>query len=678
MEKILHFLETKKWLALSIVLVLTFLSYSNILANGFVWDDPDFYGNWPALYSLDSVGSLLGGELPAQHQGVYRPLRSIFQLFIFQLFGGQNQLIETGHVENAFGYHLISLLIHLAAVVAVYLLIEQLTKNRHVAFLSSLFFGLHPIHTEAISFFTTSVDIIGAVFFLYAVYFYLKSNSARIQNFYLTSIIFGWLAFFSYEFTLVLPLMLILLDLYKNNFEYRVMAKKIKNYIPYFVGVVVWIIIRASLPIASRAFDAEQQSGLITRVFNTSKAFIKYIYLLFIPYPQTVYHEIKINQNLADPKIIISIILLLALFGLAIYLAKRKPLISLVIGWFFLSLAAVTNVFPTGIIMAEKYTYLASVGTCLLMGWLVYNLLKSTKKYLVVGGVLLIITITFSYAGLTFARNFDWKSDKTLWQKTLASRPDYGRVHNNIGYLYAKEKNYNEALPHLEKAKALEPNLAIVYENLATVYDELGEYKLAIEHYQQAIKLQPNIAETYNNFGVTYQKLGQLEQALEQYEKAVTVEPRYYLAYSNAGVINLLQSDFEAAKDNFEAALKINPNFGRGHHGLAVSLVNLQSIDEAIKHYYQSIALSPTLIDNYSHLASIYSRQNEPQQAISILRQGIEAVPDDPELRTNLAVMFANQGDLAAAVEEIKKALELDPKFEPALEVLGQLQKATK
>src|SRR3989344_40794 len=117
MKKLLNFIEKNRAGALAIIFILTALVYSNIFANQFVQDDPDFYQNWPALYSFESLPRLVLGEVPIQHFGVFRPLRSIIQLFIFQILGSTNLI----------GYHLLSLAIHLIGAWLFYWLTEKIT-----------------------------------------------------------------------------------------------------------------------------------------------------------------------------------------------------------------------------------------------------------------------------------------------------------------------------------------------------------------------------------------------------------------------------------------------------------------------------------------------------------------------------------------------------------------------
>lgn len=675
MDKIINFLTQKKLVSLVIILVLTTLVYSNIFSNKLVWDDPDFYQNWLALYSYKNIPNLLAGELPPQHLGVYRPLRSVFQLVIIQLLGTKISTIGTENITNTFGFHLISLIIHLAGVLGVYFFIEILGKNRAWAFLTALIFALHPIHVEAITYLTTSIDVIGVVLLFWSIYFYLKSQEINQKINYLISIILAWLAFFTYEITLVLPLLLILADLYKNDFDWQKLKTKIKYYFAYFTGVFLWLIIRLSLSakIKSRALSSTLEITTGERILTTSKAFLKYLYLLFVPYPLNVYHKIDFAKNLFETKVILSVLTLLALVILAFVLTKKSKVIAFCIFWFFLGLAAVANIFPTGIVMAEKYTYLSSLSISLFLGWSIYLLLKQEKRIIQAFGIILILAITIPYGYLTYARNADWQSDEVLWQKTLKQRPDYGRVYNNLGFVHAKNKDYQKALEYLEKAKELEPNLPIIYQNLGSTYDELGEYEKAIAHYQKAIELKGELAETYNNLGVVYRKLNQLDQALASYQKAIETDPLYFISYSNTGVIYLMQENWDKAQEYFQKALELNPNFGQAHHGLAITYVNQKEYEKATEHYEKSMSLMPELTDNYNHLASIYLQQNNQEKAIEILRKGVTANPTDAELHFNLGVVLANNKQSQEAVTEIKKVLELEPNYPKAQETIDKI-----
>src|SRR3989344_2219683 len=605
MNAILNFFDRHRTGSLGIILALTILAYSNIFTNQFVWDDPDFYKNWALLYRFDSIGTLLQGTLPVQHAGVYRPLRSAVQLVLFQLFGGTNLI----------GYHTVSLLIHLSSVVAVYLIIGQLTKRRVAATVGALLFGLHPIHIEAISYITTSIDVIGVMLLLWSVYAYLRwRDPPADRRWQWLSVLLGWLAFFTYEMTIVLPLLLLLIEWQRSEWSVSAAEKKIKIHWPYWLGVITILTARSLIGVGQRALTPDpSQSSLPIRLMTMGKSIVKHLYLLFMPFDLNVFHKINLTTTLAEPRALMAWISVIGLFVLTIVYIKKLRLVGFGLLWFFIALLPGSNVIPTGIIMAEKDTYL-----------------------------------------------------------------DSGGVYSNLGFSYYYQKDYQRALELFEKAKELEPQLPLIYHNLGNVYDELGQYDLAIENFQKALELRDfgeyyNYAETYNNMAIVYQNQNDFARAVENFQKAIEIDPTYFRAYSNWGVINLLTEDYEQAKTNFERAIEINPRMAAAHHGLAAALVNLGDLDTALSHYQRSMALDATLVDNYNHLASIYVQQNKTTEAIDVLQRGVTANPDDVGLTTNLAIVLANSGRLDEARTAVKRALEIDQNFQAAQQLSQQL-----
>jgi protein O-mannosyl-transferase len=217
-----------KYIYLSILLFLTVLVYLNIFENEFTWDDKSFIVEWQEIKSFENFGKFLQGIVPVGHSGVYRPVRTIFYAISYGIWG-----------LNPFGYHLQSLLIHLSATILIFYISCHIVKNNKIAFLASLIFGVHPIHTESITVMTSSFDTLGIVFFLASFYTYILYEDNK--NILIISLFFAALAFFTYELTLTLPLLFILYD-----FCIRKNLKK-KPYLWYFSILIFYFIVRQSI-----------------------------------------------------------------------------------------------------------------------------------------------------------------------------------------------------------------------------------------------------------------------------------------------------------------------------------------------------------------------------------------------------------------------------------------------
>ena len=136
------------------ILLAVTLSFANTFANDFVLDDYEVIKGWPLTHHLSSLPRFFINYIPLDGQGdVYSPGRTFLQALNFTLWG-----------MDSFGYHLFALLVHVAGTFLVYLITWHLVKNRTIAFLTSLFFGIHPVHVESVAFLSASVENAGFVF----------------------------------------------------------------------------------------------------------------------------------------------------------------------------------------------------------------------------------------------------------------------------------------------------------------------------------------------------------------------------------------------------------------------------------------------------------------------------------------------------------------------------------
>src|SRR5205085_7967194 len=109
-------------------------------------------------------------NLPRLLAASYRPLRDISHAFDFAMWG-----------ENAAGFHLTNVLIHLSNTLLVFALIRRLAGDLGVAFVAALVFAVHPIQTDAVTYISGRRDILFSLFYLLSFYCYLnyRARGAR-------------------------------------------------------------------------------------------------------------------------------------------------------------------------------------------------------------------------------------------------------------------------------------------------------------------------------------------------------------------------------------------------------------------------------------------------------------------------------------------------------------------
>src|SRR3989344_1516695 len=161
---------------LLIISILTGFSFSNIFQNQFATDDIGYFYNWQIPKHFENIPKIFTQDsVPLDEKGVYRPVKALAIMVVYKVWG-----------LNVVGYHLVGLMVHLLCTVLVYLITLEIIQNVRyrefskekpkfkgqnynsklksekksiihntysiIPFITALLFGVHPIHTEAITF----------------------------------------------------------------------------------------------------------------------------------------------------------------------------------------------------------------------------------------------------------------------------------------------------------------------------------------------------------------------------------------------------------------------------------------------------------------------------------------------------------------------------------------------
>jgi tetratricopeptide (TPR) repeat protein len=136
-------------------------------------------------------------------------------------------------------------------------------------------------------------------------------------------------------------------------------------------------------------------------------------------------------------------------------------------------------------------------------------------------------------------------------------------LNYHLANAYAKEKKYDSALKHYQKALTIPliPKLKLgAYNNLGSLLQIMGDLQNSLQAYQMVVKIDPSFPMGYYNLGMTRKMLGQLPLAIEAYEKAIELNPNYAAAYQNLGVAWLKCGDFSRSQACFQAAVRLYDN----------------------------------------------------------------------------------------------------------------------
>lgn len=129
-------------------------------------------------------------------------------------------------------------------------------------------------------------------------------------------------------------------------------------------------------------------------------------------------------------------------------------------------------------------------------------------------------------------------------------------AYNRLGILYAKQKEYRDAIDCFEIASSIEATPSSLH-NLGLIYYETENYAKAAIAFEQALKLEDSLAARHVAYAKVQEKLGNDKLMFQSLDKAVDLEP-------NKETYELLQKayrdrGFDAEADMVEQKLhKLN------------------------------------------------------------------------------------------------------------------------
>ncbi|QQS64845.1 tetratricopeptide repeat protein [Candidatus Saccharibacteria bacterium] len=97
-------------------------------------------------------------------------------------------------------------------------------------------------------------------------------------------------------------------------------------------------------------------------------------------------------------------------------------------------------------------------------------------------------------------------------------------AYNRLGILYAKQKEFKDAIDCFEIASSIEPSASSLH-NLGLIYYETEHYEKAALAFEQALKLEGDLAARHIAYAKVQEKLGNGRVVLSELEKAAELEP---------------------------------------------------------------------------------------------------------------------------------------------------------
>jgi tetratricopeptide (TPR) repeat protein len=568
LSKCNEYLKNHSYAAGAVLALVAAVVFSGVLSNGFVYDDGKqllenpFVRNphlWWRIFT-GSVWSFLGA---AAETNFYRPLHIFSYWLIWRVAG-----------PNPAAYHFFQWILYMATGLVVFQIGREILGNDLAAFAGSLLWLLHPLHVEAVAWIASVPEMGCGFFYLLAFRLFLRAEKAgswRVARHALAVLAYLPALFFK-EAAFSFPLLLIAYWFFFSD-AVETRRRRAACWAMYAGAAAVYSAARVA---ALGHFSGARHLWKIRpKIIAAALGLLgQHAKLFFWPVHLNVFHNFDPGPSLRSLWPWLTLLVLVA----AGALRKRQPVLGFLVAWWAVTLLPCLDVrllsFP---LLAERFSYLPSVGICLALAYLGLGLLpQQLSRVWLAPAVLLLLGLVMCFWCFQDARAVpNWRSNETLFGYSLHVAPDAGlvRIHHGLDLQYRQhdlkaarkefetalrlnqasfdplntvtydsyiglgqiadlEGRHDEALAYFQKATRALPYHSLAYDILGTVYFPRGDYAKAAEYFARAVQVNPQDLSGRFYLGTCWMKLGKYREAAEQFHAAREVDPTYAQAYT--------------------------------------------------------------------------------------------------------------------------------------------------
>ena len=203
--------------------------------------------------------------------------------------------------------------------------------------------------------------------------------------------------------------------------------------------------------------------------------------------------------------------------------------------------------------------------------------------------------------------------DIAVYRNALRLAPNDPGLYNNLGYAYARQQNYEEAVRMLERAISLNPKLAAAHYNLGIVYEHLGQLPLSLRATREAVATDPQHLQARVHLCELHLELGQSNEAVDCYENLLKAAPQDARSRSNYGSALRRARRLHDALVSLEQTIELFPASAEAYNQLGVVLFETRRYDKAIVTLKRALELATNLDEPRYNLAlAELANRNKP------------------------------------------------------------------
>jgi protein O-mannosyl-transferase len=386
----------------------------------------------------------------------------------------------------------------------------------------------------------------------------LNSEQWKAVSWYVGAFSACLLALGSKENAIIFPLALILIEV---SFFRPILFSSRRQRIIFssVITLIVFVGTLAVLVISEDRMTSWFESYAI-RDFNHSERLLTQFrilpyYLFQIVYPNpanlSLEHDFIVSTGLLTPwSTLLSVTLVFGALWSLLFFLPKAPLLCFG-GLFFLLQHVVESSFLPLELIFEHRNYVPTMFLFTGVASGLYRLVFFYKDRNILLSRLLVLSsalVVFFIGMGTYSRNTDWRTERSLWEDTVAKAPENSRALHNLAWGYYEPIGDNDKALELYqqsigKQTHRKDSYGNSYHNIGNIYFNKKAYAKAIDYFEKSLGFDPYNLKTHLRLVHSYMGLGDWDKADLAIEEALKGHSHKNDLYRLRGAVLLNKND---------------------------------------------------------------------------------------------------------------------------------------
>jgi protein O-mannosyl-transferase len=572
----------------------TFVTRNEHVVSGLTWDNVRY-----AFTGMDEVN--------------WEPLATLSHIIDCQIFG-----------LNAWGHHLISVLIHAINTAGLFLLLRRLTKSPWRSLIVAMLFALHPLRVESVAWIAERKDVLCLSFWLLATWAYVRyveEGKNRSANWYyrlcLLLFVFGLM---SKPMMVTFPFFLVLLDHWPLR-RFAVDGWRIRDFKPVVLDKVPMLLLTALdctvTYLLQRNYGAVDETlPFYLRASNALISYSRYLGKFIWPTDMVVLYP---HEHWTGLQLMFALVVIVGITIVAIGLRRRVPWVLVGWFWFLGTLVPVIGLIQVGEqSITDRYTYIPMIGVTMALVWGAYEL---TRRWRAVWWAVPLVALFCCYGVLTWKQLGFWQDSHELFEHAVQVTEGNYLANTILGDVYQSRGAPDKAMELFKEALRIKPDFV------------------------PALELSKNLqCEQDIAMGKQLLHEGNANEALPYFREAERLRYSNPDVHYSLGVIYRYKKLLKEAQKEFKETLSLKPDSYQARRFLAYTLADAGQKDEAMRQFDLAVKQHPDSVDAHSDLAMVLALAGRRKDSIDQLKIALKLRPGDPNVSGHLAELEAAEG----------------------------------